>query len=50
MLTDLKLVLEFSHVPNNMCLTINDRDQLIAKILSIDEFDGNKISHEDKLR
>jgi hypothetical protein len=34
--TDLKLVLEFSHVPNSMHLMIRDRNSLIAEVLSID--------------
>jgi len=33
--TDLRLILEFSHVSDNMCVTLQDRDQLIAEISKI---------------
>ena len=36
MLTDIKLILEFDHVSKNMCVTIHDRDRLVAEISEID--------------
>ena len=35
MLTDIQLILEFSHVSKNMCITIHDRNQLVAEISEI---------------
>ena len=35
MFTDLKLILEFSHQPDNMFVTVSDRNGLIADISSI---------------
>jgi hypothetical protein len=35
--TDIKLILEFSHVSTNMCVTLQDREQLIAEISKVDD-------------